>query len=92
MGCPASVQGESRTPWNIVGVGGSAWTSWPEWAMNAGRSASVPAHVVRVTPEGIGVEWNEFNPPAVAQLLHSRLELQGAIDSTIGIRNGASAL
>ncbi len=53
---------------------------------------SVPAHVVRVTPEGIGVEWNEFNPPAVAQLLHARLELQGSMDSTIGIRNGANAL
>jgi hypothetical protein len=54
--------------------------------------ASVPAHVVRVTPEGIGVEWNEFNPPAVAQLLHARLELQGPMDSMIGMRNGASAL
>jgi hypothetical protein len=53
---------------------------------------SVPAHVVRVTPEGIGVEWNEFNPPAVARLLHARLELQGPVDSTIGIRNGANAL
>jgi hypothetical protein len=54
--------------------------------------ASIPAHVVRITPDGIGVEWNEFNPPAVAQLLHARLELQGPMDSTIGTRKGARAL
>jgi hypothetical protein len=33
---------------------------------------SVGAHVVRVCPEGFGIEWSELSPPAV-QFLNSVL-------------------
>jgi hypothetical protein len=32
------------------------------------RTMRLQAHVVRVAPEGIGVEWNEFAPEIVSAL------------------------
>jgi PilZ domain len=29
----------------------------------------IPAYVVRVAPDGLGLEWSEFAPPAIATLL-----------------------
>jgi hypothetical protein len=29
----------------------------------------IPAYVVRVAPDGVGLEWSEFAPPAIATLL-----------------------
>ena len=29
----------------------------------------IPAYVVRVAPDGLGLEWSEFAPPAIAALL-----------------------
>jgi hypothetical protein len=29
----------------------------------------VPAYVVRAAPDGVGLEWSEFAPPAIATLL-----------------------
>jgi hypothetical protein len=33
------------------------------------KSQPIDAYVVRVTPEGLGLEWAEFAPPAIAALL-----------------------
>ncbi len=33
------------------------------------KSQPIDAYVVRVTPEGLGLEWAEFAPPAIATLL-----------------------
>jgi hypothetical protein len=33
------------------------------------KSQPIDAYVVRVTPEGLGLEWAEFAPPVIATLL-----------------------
>jgi hypothetical protein len=33
------------------------------------KSQPIDAYVVRVTPEGLGLEWAEFAPPAIATVL-----------------------
>jgi hypothetical protein len=40
--------------------GGSARQSAPQ---------RIPAYVVRTAPDGLGLEWSEFAPPAIAALL-----------------------
>jgi hypothetical protein len=36
-----------------------------------GCSRALAAHVVRTTPEGIGVEWDEFAPTTVSRLMET---------------------
>jgi PilZ domain len=38
---------------------------------SAGQNARecIPAYIVRATQDGVGLEWNEFTPPAIAALL-----------------------
>jgi len=33
------------------------------------RPHCIPAYVVRAAPDGVGLEWSEFAPPAIATLL-----------------------
>jgi hypothetical protein len=44
----------------------------------------VPAYVVRTTPDGLGLEWQEFAPPAIISLLgrFRRRESQGSENSS----------
>lgn len=43
---------------------------------NRSPVARIPAHVVRLTSEGIAVEWSELAPPAILRLLASLPSLQ----------------
>jgi PilZ domain len=36
----------------------------------------IPAYVVRVVPDGFGLEWNEFAPHAIAALLASTIAVR----------------
>jgi hypothetical protein len=38
-------------------------------AARQSASQRIPAYVVRVAPDGLGVEWSEFAPPTIATLL-----------------------
>jgi len=41
-------------------------------ARHRSRTTSVEAFVVRHCPDGVGVEWCEFAPPEVAELMEER--------------------
>ncbi|MDB6014978.1 MAG: hypothetical protein JWL65_7228 [Gammaproteobacteria bacterium] len=47
-----------------------AWQSGPE---------CIPAHVVRAAPDGVGLEWGEFAPPAVVGRLPGRRRARGEL-------------
>ena len=44
----------------------------------------VPAYVVRTAPDGLGLEWYEFSPPAIAALLARTVAVRS---SSAGVRS-----
>lgn len=41
----------------------------PAASVSRGAPRRVPAYVVRTAPDGLGLEWQEFAPPAITSLL-----------------------
>jgi hypothetical protein len=56
----------------------------PAASVSRGAPRRVPAYVVRTGPDGLGLEWQEFAPPAITSLLgrFRRREIHGSENSS----------
>ena len=53
---------------------------------SGGTAAMIAAYVAREAPEGLGVEWTEFSPPAITALLYRTVAGHGR---GVGVPSGS---